>query len=238
MEAYYVTWECLEISVSIKTMIALKTLRKNLIPHWIISGYLPKQAKHLQCHYVDPRRFGRLGVWIENNNKNHNRNKNLIEKKLSTVNNHPFLAHLGVEPLDQQISKTKLAKLLNSCAKNRSLSIKSFIMDSKVIVGIGNIYACESLFSAKIKPTRSAGSLTFNEFNRLSNSIINTLDKAIKYGGSTIRDFNSSLGHKGMFPLYADVYDRKDQQCKICGTKIIKISQHNRSTYYCKKCQK
>ena len=201
--------------------------------HWVLYGHKQnnnlnscEDVSYFECHYVDPRRFGRLSYWVNDS------------KKQSAIHEHSYFNKLGIEPLDKDLSVDKLADLLYKISRKRTLTIKSFIMDSKIIVGIGNIYACEALFNAGISPVRLAGSISKKEFVNLSKGIIHTLQVAIEHGGSSIRDFESSLGYKGLFPLYANVYDRLDKNCRKCGTKVKKIMQNKRSTYFCKNCQK
>lgn len=163
----------------------------------------------------DPRRFG--AVLLTDNPRNH-----------------PLLSKLGPEPLTSEFD----GKYLHDACHDRKTSIKNLIMDSKVVVGVGNIYASESLFEAGIRPGRSAGRLTKAECEKLATSIKRTLTNAVKAGGSSLRDYVAADGELGYFQLHTKVYDRAGLPCKVCGTAIKKLTGGQRSTYYCPVCQK
>jgi formamidopyrimidine-DNA glycosylase len=110
-------------------------------------------------------------------------------------------------------------------------------MNAKVVVGVGNIYASESLFIAGIHPKRAAGRIALHRYERLSSAIKDVLERAIKAGGTTLRDFYGSDGEAGYFQQQLEVYDRADEHCRRCDTLITAIVQGQRSTYYCKSCQ-
>jgi formamidopyrimidine-DNA glycosylase len=164
----------------------------------------------------DPRRFGAL-LWIEG------------EPEL-----HPLLAVLGIEPLDPGFTPQWLF------ARTRGIkaAIKTTLMDSHRIVGVGNIYASESLFRAGIDPRRAAGKISLARLEKLAPAIKQTLAAAIKAGGSSLRDFIHSDGSSGYFQLEAFVYGRAGEACRICGTRIKMIRQGQRATFYCPTCQK
>jgi len=119
----------------------------------------------------------------------------------------------------------------------KSRNIKSFIMDSNIVVGVGNIYASESLFLAKISPKRKAGKISRKRLIVLTNSIKNVLTDAINNGGTTLNDFSNVDGNPGYFSQVLSVYGRDGMSCLRCNGKIKKIIQNQRSTYYCPKCQ-
>lgn len=167
-----------------------------------------------RLRFTDPRRFGRLGA-VKN-----------LEDSI-------WLSLLGVEPLIQR----NLGGYLGKIAKNRKVPIKNFIMDSKILVGVGNIYASESLFDAGISPLRSANSLVKIEWLRLSRSIQSILKKAIKAGGTTLKDYRTSAGEMGYFVNELMVYG-KNEPCSKCLTHIRQIRQSGRSTWFCPVCQK
>lgn len=164
--------------------------------------------------FRDPRRFGSL-LFTE---------ENPLEHKL--------LCQLGPEPLSDDFN----ADYLYKACRNRSTAIKSLIMDSHRVVGVGNIYASEALFSAGILPTREAGSISKKRLQKLVETIKNTLQAAIEKGGTTLQDFSQSDGKPGYFTQSLQVYGVKDG-CSVCGKTIRKITQNQRSSYYCPKCQ-
>ena len=147
---------------------------------------------------------------------------------------HPLLAHLGPEPLTADFT----AAHLHAACHGRKTAIKNLIMDSRVVVGVGNIYASESLFRAGIRPGRAAGRLTRAECGRLADAIKTTLQNAVDAGGSSLRDYVATDGELGYFQLHTRVYDRAGLPCKVCGTPIKKLVTGQRSTFYCPVCQK
>lgn len=166
--------------------------------------------------YVDPRRFGMLDL--------------IAEDKLAS---YPRLAGLGLEPLDPAFD----AKALRHAVGGSASPIKSAIMNQKFVVGVGNIYACESLFKAKLSPLRQADSLKTSEFRRLAKAIKSVLRAAIEAGGSSLRDYVQTDGELGYFQHQFEVYGRTDEPCPRCHCVIKTITQANRSTFYCSKCQ-
>jgi len=164
----------------------------------------------------DPRRFGAV-FWTKNDPLKHLR-----------------LKDLGKEPLEDALT----AEWLYGQSRNRKRAIKSFIMDSKIVVGVGNIYACESLFLAGIHPNKPAGKLSMQRWEKLTHAIKDVLSKAIKQGGTTLKDFTRSDGQPGYFARQLTVYGREGKPCKKCGETLKKITQGQRSTFYCSQCQK
>ena len=146
---------------------------------------------------------------------------------------HPLLRHLGVEPLSRALDGQRLHALTRASR----LRIKPFLMDGRRIVGVGNIYASESLFLAGIDPRRAAGRLSAADCARLAAAIKRTLRTAIRAGGSSLRDFVGSDGAEGYFQRRAWVYDRAGKECRRCGTAIRRIVQGQRATYFCTNCQ-
>ena len=147
---------------------------------------------------------------------------------------HQLLCHLGPEPLGPALTGAYLYQL----SRHRTQSIKTFIMDSRTVVGVGNIYASEALFKCGIHPLRKAGNISLARYGKLTGSIRNVLDAALAKGGTTLRDFVGSDGTPGYFKLELDVYDRAGEPCRTCGTGISLIRQGQRSTYYCTQCQR
>lgn len=164
----------------------------------------------------DPRRFGAI-LWLDG------------EAEL-----HPLLAVLGLEPLEQAFT----AEWLYQATRGLKAAIKPTLMDSHRVVGIGNIYASESLFKAGIDPRTPAGKISLKRYQRLVPAIRETLARAIEAGGSSLRDFIHSDGSSGYFQLEAGVYDRAGEPCVVCGTPIKRLVQGQRATFYCPRCQK
>ena len=165
--------------------------------------------------YRDPRRFGSLH-WTD------------------SPEQHKLLKSLGPEPLGDEFSGEYLWKR----AIGRSVSVKQFIMNANVVVGVGNIYASEALFLAGISPLRGAGRIARHRYDKLADVIRQVLQKAIEAGGTTLRDFYGGDGEAGYFKQELVVYDRADEPCITCKQPITAIVLGQRSTYYCKKCQR
>jgi len=165
--------------------------------------------------FNDSRRFGMI----------YSIKTNLIESN--------FLKNLGVEPLSDHMSVDYLETKLKNC----TMPIKNLLMNNKIIVGIGNIYASESLFIAKIHPNRPSNSLTSNEIHDLLLAIKHVLAKAILAGGTTLKDFVSGDSKPGYFKQELQVYARENQKCLNCQSVIEKIKQAGRTTFYCPTCQ-
>lgn len=164
----------------------------------------------------DPRRFGCV-LWEKND-----------------PFKHKLLINLGPEPLDKEFN----ADLLFEKSRKRKTTIKQFIMDAKIVVGVGNIYASESLFLSEINPKRPAGKITKQNSKDLTAAIKKILKQAIKQGGTTLKDFKSSDGKPGYFQQKLKVYDRKDEPCARCKKPIKQMILGQRSTFYCSNCQK
>jgi formamidopyrimidine-DNA glycosylase len=152
---------------------------------------------------------------------------------IKDLDSHFLLSNLGPEPLSKKFN----GEYLNQLCSSSKTSIKSFIMNQKNVVGVGNIYASESLFMARINPLRPASSLKLDECKALVKSIKAILRHAINAGGTTLKDFYSADGNAGYFKVKLKVYDRENKKCKKCNELINKIIQNQRATYYCNKCQ-
>jgi len=172
-------------------------------------------AHDLVLRYTDPRRFGAL-LFVKDD-----------------PFTHPLLKDLGPEPLDTFFN----AKYLHQQAQSRRIAMKIFIMTNQVVVGVGNIYANEALFMAGIHPERPAFSLTMDESTRLAKAIKQILKKAIKQGGTTLRDFFNSDGKPGYFQQTLQVYGRSEQPCVSCMQTLQTIWQGQRRTVFCGNCQ-
>ncbi|MGM0593616.1 MAG: bifunctional DNA-formamidopyrimidine glycosylase/DNA-(apurinic or apyrimidinic site) lyase [Pseudomonadota bacterium] len=165
---------------------------------------------------TDPRRFGAV-LWTE-----------------EAPQRHELLAPLGPEPLSDAFN----ADYLFTRSRGRKSSIKSFIMDGKVVVGVGNIYASESLYLAGINPKRAAGRVSRERMARLVAAVKQVLADAIEQGGTTLRDFVGGDGRPGYFAQKLNVYGREGEPCPGCGKTIKQIVLGQRSTYYCPRCQR
>jgi len=176
------------------------------------------QTSHGVLRLRDPRRFGAV-VHAADEAAPHARK---------------LLAGLGVEPLSDQFEPASFARAL---ALRRS-AIKQVLLAGEVVVGVGNIYACEALFLAGIRPTVRANRLGRARAARLYAAIREVLARAVARGGSTLRDFSSASGDDGHFQLEAAVYGRVGQACRNCGTAIALVRQGQRSTYFCRRCQR
>lgn len=146
---------------------------------------------------------------------------------------HKLLIKLGPEPLGEDFD----TGMLHKASRKRTCSVKSFIMNSHIVVGVGNIYACESLFLAGINPKRKAGSLSRARCEKLVRHIKKTLASAIKQGGTTLRDFTREDGQPGYFAQRLNVYGRAGEPCMNCKHPVRQITQQQRSTFYCTRCQ-
>ncbi len=203
----------------------------NLIWHLGMSGSLRIQSvdapsvKHehvridfsngASLRYRDPRRFGFV----------------LLEK--GDPGEHKLIASLGPEPLSPEFNATYLKKKCLS----RNSTIKTVIMDSHVVVGVGNIYACESLFDCAINPKTRASRIGLQRLQRLVDSIKRTLQRAIEQGGTTLQDFTQADGKPGYFKQSLKVYGNSGS-CPACGHQIKRITLGQRSTWYCSNCQR
>lgn len=147
---------------------------------------------------------------------------------------HALLRGLGPEPLDPGFS----GEYLHARSRGRVQAVKNFIMDSRVVVGVGNIYASESLHAAGIRPQQAAGRVSLARYRRLAGEIRSVLNAAIGKGGTTLRDFVSGVGEPGYFRLELRVYERAGEPCPGCGAPIRSIRIGQRSSFYCPKCQR
>lgn len=164
--------------------------------------------------FTDPRRFGAF-LWTEN------------------PDTHALLHHLGPEPLEKIFTGEYLFK----CAQGKKTCVKTFIMDQKVVVGVGNIYANEALFLSGINPNNCACSITLTRYQSLAKNIKIILRKAIKQGGTTLKDFLNSEGKPGYFSQNLHVYGRDNMPCVQCGTALTPIQINKRATVFCAHCQ-
>jgi formamidopyrimidine-DNA glycosylase len=209
----------------------LNTTQGSLILHLGMSGRLritsnsQSSGKHDHVDFVftddtvlrfnDQRKFGAI-LWSS-----------------EPIDQHPLLCKLGPEPLSSAFN----GQYLLDRAADRRLPVKSLLMDSHIVVGVGNIYANESLFLAGIRPERPAGIISLQEYQRLADAVKTVLEQAIAQGGTTLRDFINPEGKPGYFQQSLNVYGRTGQPCLKCANpiKVIKIGQ--RSSFFCSSCQ-
>jgi formamidopyrimidine-DNA glycosylase len=166
--------------------------------------------------FNDPRRFGCLLFTAED------------------PATHPLLRGLAPEPLEDSFDGEYLFKV----TRRRNVAIKLLIMNARLVVGVGNIYASEALFRARIRPRRRARSLTREECAKLARAIQATLAMAVKVGGTTLRDYVGADGNPCYFRQKLYVYERAGAPCRVCGKPIKQFTQGQRSTYWCPNCQK
>ncbi len=167
---------------------------------------------------TDPRRFGAV-VWSAS------QGEGMAAKLLST---------LGLEPFDAAFD----GAYLHAALQRRRVAVKLALLGGDIVVGAGNIYACEALFTARIDPRTRSDRLSRPRCQRLAQAIGQTLEAALALGGSTLRDFRDAHGMAGQFQLRAHVYGRANEACRLCGTPVRRIVQGQRSTFFCPSCQK
>ena len=175
-------------------------------------------ASGRRLRFCDPRRFGVAFVAATDN-----------------LDQDRHFRHLGIEPLAPDFDGTRLAAL----ARGRRAPAKSFLMDASVVVGIGNIYASEALYRARIHPRRSVARIARKRFDGLVSAVRSVLHSAIEQGGTTLNDFADGAGNSGYFQVSLDVYGREGEPCPAaCGSAIRRVNISNRSSYYCPRCQR
>ncbi len=191
---------------------------------FVAPGMAPKKHDHVDIdidsgsvlRFNDPRRFGCL-LWADGDPLDH-----------------PLLARLGPEPL----SDTFTGAWLHAASRGRRIAIKPHLMNAAIVVGVGNIYASESLFRAGIHPKRKAGRISLERMTRLADAIKLVLQESIRHGGTTLRDFYNGEGQPGYFKNELHVYGREGEACLQCRRPVRQIALGQRSTFYCPNCQK
>ena len=173
-------------------------------------------SNDILLRYNDTRRFGCI-LWTDH-----------------AIETHPLIKKLGPEPLSNHFNSEYLYKI----TRKRNTSIKTFIMNSHYVVGIGNIYANECLFMAGINPNRTVAKLTKRDCKKLIQSIKHIISKAIQAGGTTLKDFRHPDSKPGYFRQELQIYGRGGDKCRVCNTALIEIKLGQRQTVYCPKCQK
>jgi formamidopyrimidine-DNA glycosylase len=175
-----------------------------------------RMENHKVLRFTDPRRFGAM-LWVR-----------------GPAEKHVLLEGLGLEPLDEGFG----GKALFEKSRGRKVAIKHFLMNARILTGVGNIYASEALFAAGIHPLRGAGRISLARYERLAGAIRATLERALAAGGTTLRDFASAEGKPGYFQHESAVYGREGKPCRVCGAPIRAVRQGQRSTFYCAACQR
>ncbi|MEQ1530255.1 MAG: bifunctional DNA-formamidopyrimidine glycosylase/DNA-(apurinic or apyrimidinic site) lyase [Methylococcales bacterium] len=173
-------------------------------------------SEQLILRFNDQRRFGAV-LWTT-----------------APIAEHALLKDLGPEPLSDAFN----GELLHCLAKNRKIPVKSFIMDSHIVVGVGNIYANEALFMAGLHPLKAAGHISLAEYQKLAACIRQILGNAIQQGGTTLRDFVNAAGKPGYFQQQLSVYGRSGLACINCANTLEEIRIANRSSVFCSQCQR
>jgi formamidopyrimidine-DNA glycosylase len=203
----------------------------HLLVHLGMSGRLslvdtdapPRRHDHIDVAFegrqsmrlTDPRRFGAM-LWVR-----------------GPVERHALLRGLGLEPLEEGFTGEALRRL----AAGRRVAVKHFLMNARLITGVGNIYASEALFRAGIHPLRGVNRISRPRWDRLAAAVRETLEQALAAGGTTLRDYASFDGRPGEFGTQCAVYGREGQPCPACATPIRALRQGQRSTFYCPGCQ-
>jgi formamidopyrimidine-DNA glycosylase len=178
--------------------------------------FIAELASGQQLRFVDPRRFGAL-LWSD-----------------QPAESHPLLSRLGPEPLTDAFD----GQYLYDRSRNRTKSIKTFIMDSNIVVGVGNIYANEALFQAGIRPNLAAGRIKLDRYQRLVDAIKTILQAAIDQGGTTLKDFYNGANQPGYFKQSLAVYGRGGMPCLECGSELKEVKLGQRQTIFCGNCQR
>lgn len=210
--------------------LVFETDKNLLVSHLGMTGSwreLSKQERKVHDHlelefengrtfaFHDPRRFGFMSLYEKDEIPHHFKN-------------------LGPEPLSDDFNETYLFEV----SRKRKVPLKSFLLNQKIVAGLGNIYVCEALFLSKLKPTKLAQKLTPTNCETLTHQIKKVLFEAIQLGGSTIRDYVNAYGATGDFQSRFFVYGRDGEPCRICAQPIRLLKQSGRSTFWCSKCQR
>ena len=190
----------------------------------VAAGEPPRAHDHVDVQFegdetlrlTDPRRFGAM-LWVN-----------------GPAENHALLKGLGIEPLESAFTGAALREL----ARGRKVAIKQFLMNGRIVTGVGNIYASEALFQAGVHPMRETGRISPARWQRIALAVRATLERALAAGGSTLRDFAGADGRQGHFQYEFRVYGREGLPCTRCGARIRALRQGQRSTFYFPHCQR
>lgn len=185
-----------------------------LEPHEHVAFFL-ESGRRLRLR--DPRRFGLV-----------------FAVRTPEIDSDPHFSHLGIEPLEPGFDGAFLA----GAAAGRRGPVKSFLMDARIVVGLGNIYATEALFRSGVHPARSVSRISAARWERVAEASVAVLRQAIGEGGTTLNDFADGEGNSGYFQVSLGVYGREGEPCPSCGTPVRRIVQAGRSSFYCHRCQR
>jgi formamidopyrimidine-DNA glycosylase len=187
-----------------------------LQPHDHVSWWFERDGEAVELRFRDPRRFGLV-----------------VSRPDGDLHSHPLFEALGPEPLGDGFSTAHVF----AASRRSRRPVKNTLMDARFVVGVGNIYASEALWRARINPKTQAGRISRTRWSRLRGAVVEVLQHAISAGGTTLRDFRSATGDPGHFQIRLHVYDREGEPCSRCGSSIRRIVQAGRATYYCLGCQ-
>ena len=204
----------LVVHLGMSGRLTLAPSRTDPEPHEHVAFLLDRREK---LRFRDPRRFGLV-----------------LALPTGRLERDPHFSALGVEPLGEGFVGGTLARL----AAGRRGPVKSFLMDGRLVVGVGNIYASESLHRAAIHPGRSVARIGAARWDALARAVVEVLENAIAEGGTTLNDFTDGLGEEGDFQVSLRVYDREGEPCPRCGAPIRRRVMAGRSTYFCGRCQR
>ena len=192
----------------------------------VVAEHTPEELhEHLLCHLdrgerlrlVDPRRFGVA-----------------FAAPSAALAGDPHFTHLGIEPLEGELT----GEYLRGRARGRRGPVKNFLMDGRIVVGVGNIYASESLWRARVHPRRSTARVSAATWERLAENVRAVLTDAIEQGGTTLNDFIDGEGNSGYFQVALSVYGREGEDCPRCAREVRRLVMAGRSTFYCPGCQR
>lgn len=185
--------------------------------HDHVSWWLERDGESVELRLHDPRRFG------------------IVQSRThGSLLAHPLFDGLGPEPLGSEFS----GDYAYDATRRSRRPVKSALMDSRFVVGVGNIYASEALWEAAVNPKIKSGRISRRRWHRLCNAVAGVLQRAVEAGGTTLSDFRNASGDPGYFQVELAVYGREGRACRRCGSVIRRIVQSNRSTFYCPGCQR
>jgi formamidopyrimidine-DNA glycosylase len=206
--------QTLVVHLGMSGRLTLVPAAEPLEPHEHVAFFL-RSGRRLRLR--DPRRFGLV-----------------FAVPARDIPGDPHFAHLGIEPLEPGFDGAFLA----AAAAGRRGPVKSFLMDARIVVGLGNIYATEALFRSGVHPNRSVARISAGSWDRIAESSMTVLRQAIDQGGTTLNDFADGEGRSGYFQVSLGVYGREGEPCEACGTPVRRIVQAGRSSFYCHRCQR
>jgi formamidopyrimidine-DNA glycosylase len=201
------------IHLGMSGRLVIEPAERPLQPHDHVQFRLD-DGRELRFH--DPRRFGRVTLG-----------------ETEHLDRHPLFRHLGPEPLGPGFTGAYLAER----ARGRRLAVKNFLMDGRIVVGVGNIYACEALYVAAIHPNTAAGRIRPPRWERLAAAVREVLEDSLRAGGTSLNDYVDGNGRAGLYQLRLHVYGREGEPCRRCGAPIRRVLHGARSTFYCPHCQ-